>query len=173
MQGWNLLRWIRVCRTDWGTHSGALATRWVYTLWEEECVILVYFCNCESALRCYIGLLKGSFKSYIFKLTYYYVAWYPKHGIVGGLVINNNITIMMDGCWWNNPNLHFDLMLWYENHINKKKKKQNGDILFHHGFKPTSEMVESLLYCEDLEKHDHVHLVWFVVFYANVPYAMN
>jgi hypothetical protein len=80
---------------DWGTHSGALAARWVYTLWEEKCVILVDFCNCESALRCYISLLKGSFKSYIFKLTYYYIAWYPKHGIVGGLVINNNITIMM------------------------------------------------------------------------------
>jgi hypothetical protein len=25
----------------------------------------------------------------------------------------------------------------------------------------------------DLEKHKHVHLVWLVVFYANVPYAMN
>jgi siroheme synthase (precorrin-2 oxidase/ferrochelatase) len=36
---------------DWGTHSGALAARRVYTLWEEECVILVYFCNCESALK--------------------------------------------------------------------------------------------------------------------------
>jgi len=84
-----------VCRTDWGTHLGALAARWVYTLWEEECVILVDFCNGESALRCYISLLKGSFKSYISKLTYYYIAWYPKHGIVGGLVINNNISIMM------------------------------------------------------------------------------
>jgi hypothetical protein len=88
-------------------------------------------------------------------------------------VINNNITIMMvDGCWWNNPNLHFDLMLWYKNHINKRK----SEMMISYFIMDLNQQVKWLktFFIEDLEKHDFMYIwcdLW--CFYANVPYAMN